>query len=65
MGVLLRPGELERDYDVCPDSPDHKHEADGMSAVQADDSPFIVDYACRYCGQSGSVAVERGDIAWA
>lgn len=59
---------MKTDYNVCGRSADGKHQADPMSAVQADDgssaSDFTVDYTCKHCGQSGAVAVDPKDIQW-
>ena len=49
-------------YNQTDKEPACNHEPDPMSAAQADDSPFIVDYTCIHCGVSGAAAVEPSDI---
>ena len=51
-------------YNRIDDDPPCNHEPDPLSAQQADDSPYIIDYACKHCGAFGSVAVEPGVIAF-
>lgn len=48
----------------CHDNTSGVHEANPRSATQADGSDFVVDYTCKHCGQSGSVAVPEADITW-
>jgi len=43
---------------------DKKHEPDPRSAQQADKTDFVVDYWCKHCGLSGSVAIDPADINW-
>ncbi len=45
-------------------SKDGKHEPGPQSAEQADDTDFVVDYYCKLCGFSGSVAIDPKDINW-
>lgn len=52
-------------YDHCQGTSDGSHEADPLSAQQADSPEFIVDYNCKHCWQSGGVIVNPKDIAWA
>lgn len=64
-GSISEPHRVsEPNYNVCERAVDGKHTADPQSAVQADDTDFIVDYRCKHCGQSGAVAVEPRDIQW-
>lgn len=56
--------EQDKCYRHCHESDDGKHVADALSAQQADDMDFVVDYACIKCGISGSVMVNPDDIMW-
>jgi len=48
----------------CQETEDGKHEADPQSATVPAGSEFLVDYTCKHCGQSGSLAVDEKDIMW-
>lgn len=48
----------------CHESEDGLHDAKPTSAEQAGGIGFTVDYRCRFCGQSGAVAVNPKDIQW-
>lgn len=54
----------QKDWSKCEKGPDGKHEADPRSAVQADETDFVVDYRCKHCGQYGGVAVDPKEIQW-
>jgi hypothetical protein len=55
---------LEKDWDVCDDSEDGKHEVDPLSAQQAPGCPMVVDYNCKHCGQSAGVSVALDALQW-
>ena len=51
-------------YEHCHKAEDGKHEADPNSASIPAGSEFLVDYTCKHCGSSGSLAVNPDDIMW-
>lgn len=54
----------ENCYAHCQVAVDGQHVADPASGRAADDYPFVIDFNCEKCGQSGSVKVDANDIAW-
>jgi hypothetical protein len=57
---------INRDcYEHCQKSKDGKHEASPFSGVAAEELPFVIDFWCKFCHQSGSVEIDPKDIAWA
>lgn len=59
-----------RDYTRCDPSPSGRHAADPVSAKAADGAgpnrgtDWLVEFHCRYCGETGSIRVDPAHIAW-
>lgn len=58
------PKPPRKDYEKCDESKNGKHEADPASGQVAHRENFIIDFTCKHCGQSGSVAIDPKDINW-
>jgi hypothetical protein len=54
----------EKPWLICEGSADGKHVPDGLSATQAEDSPFVIDFRCKHCDWTGSVAVDPAKVSW-
>jgi hypothetical protein len=46
----------------CPKSPHFRHDGDPATITPADGVEWTVDVSCKYCGRSGSVAIDPADV---
>ncbi len=61
---MRKKATLKITIHATPCLPGQRHEAAPESARQADGVRFTVDYTCKKCGASGSVAINPADINW-
>lgn len=54
----------DKEWLRCEGAEDGKHVAHPLSAMQADETAFVVDYRCAHCCWTGSVHVKPEDIDW-
>jgi len=62
--ILCKHCSRENCYEHCQETEDGNHEADPESGTVPAGCEFLVDYTCKHCGLSGSLAVESSDIMW-
>lgn len=61
---------MSKDYTECEAAPDGKHKPDPSQIWPADGAgrnrgtDWIIDVACMYCGQTGSVRIDPNEITW-